>query len=277
MTERQTTLAFFLITAVLLIVIAAQARQDGGSTALGHAARWVVSPIANIVLGSSKLVSDTWNGYVNLIETREEHERLAERVNELEQLRARAREAIEENKRLRQLLDLRSGLELESTVAAKVVADLSSGVMRRAVMIDKGRADLVGPGWIAISGGALVGRVISSTRHRSEVMLVVDPDSAVGVRHQLDRYAGVLHGGNRGPSTLEYVPRDRIVAVGDPLVTSGLDGLYPPGLLVGHVQELFDSQITWSIQVRVAVNPSELEHVLLAPPIEPLTPEGSVE
>ena len=165
-------------------------------------------------------------------------------------------------------------------MVARVVSDLSAGPLQRAVMLDKGRSSGIGPGWVAIQGGALVGRVVDSTPGAAKVLLIVDPDSGVAVRHQADRFNGVLRGGNRGSARLarlEYVPRDQAVAVGDTLVTSGLDGLYPPGILVGHIREISgESPLTWKIAVQVAAEPGLLEELLLVPPAGAPPPAAAV-
>ena len=112
-------------------------------------------------------------------------------------------------------------------------------------------------------------------------MTLEDPDAAVAVRHREGRYVGILHGGGRGEAVvarLDYVPRDRPVVVGDTLVTSGLDRVYPPGLVVGTVRGLGgESPLTWSIRVELAFEGATLEEVLLVPPPERVEAPGGGE
>ncbi|UCF68013.1 MAG: rod shape-determining protein MreC [Acidobacteriota bacterium] len=267
MTDHHARVLFVVAALALLVVMAAQVRRDDGQSALSHAARMVVSPIVDVTLGGAERLSRAWDGLIALRAARRERDELRERVERLEEERIRYREALQENARLRELLDLTTQPGYEQGVVARVCANVSGGPLRHAVLVDRGSKHGVSSGWVAIRGGALIGRLVVVTRRHAEVMLILDPDSGVAVRHQLDRYAGVLRGGNQATARLEYVPRDHPVAVGDAIVTSGLDGLFPPGLLVGHVRELFaDSPLTWRIHVEVTFSPETLEEVLLVPP-----------
>ncbi|MDH3284022.1 MAG: rod shape-determining protein MreC [Acidobacteriota bacterium] len=271
MTERQATIAFLITASVLLGVLAQQVRRDDGGSALAHIVRMATAPVVHGVLGGAHRVRDGWRGYVALIGARRENEEARRRIARLEAERSRYLELLEENRRLRELLDLSAPEAFPGGVVGRVIGDLTSGPLRRRVLVGRGVRDGVREGWVATVHGAVAGRVVEAGSRSCDVMLIVDPDSGVAVRHELDRFSGVLRGGNRGPARLEYVPRDHPVAVGDPLVTSGLDGLYPPGLLVGHVRELFDdSPLTWTIAVEVAFDPGALEELLLIPPLGPL-------
>lgn len=270
MSDRLATITFVLLALVLLALMAAQAQRIEGGYAVDHGFRTGTRPAWNGVLGAASGLQQIWENYLHVVGARQEREQLLARLNRLEAGQARHRETMLENERLRQLLGLRQDAAFARGIVGRVVADLSSGPLRRAVLIDRGTRDGVGEDWVVISRGALVGRVRRADSSSSEVMLIVDPDSGVGVRHQLDRFAGILRGGNRGPATLsslEYVPRDQAVAVGDAIVTSGLDGVFPPGLLVGYVRDMAaESPLTWRIVVEVAADMTHLEEVLLVPP-----------
>lgn len=272
MSERRLGLIFVATAFALLALMAAQVRRPDGRSALQHYAALAVSPLTGSVLGAARLIESGWTGYVDLRDASEERDALSETVDRLEAEVSRARELELENRRLRELLDMRSQGSFEQALSAEVVADISGGPLRHALLVDRGTRDGVGPGWVALHRGAVVGRILDSGPRKSRLLLVVDPDSGVAVRHQEGRFAGILRGGNRGPqrmAKLSYVPRDRSVAVGDVIVTSGLDGLYPPGLYVGRVRDLRgDSPLTWRIRVEVEVDPASLEEVLLLPPAE---------
>jgi rod shape-determining protein MreC len=267
MSERQATVIFLVAALLLLGLLAHQVRRDDESSALARATHVVTAPVTHGVLAVTSLVRSAWRDYVAAVGAGEELKEARRRIERLEAERSRALELMIENRRLRELVDMKASPPFKAGIAAPVIADIGKGPLRRRVIVGRGRADGVRTGWIATVGGAVVGRVVAARRSTSDVMLIVDPDSGVAVRHQLDRYAGVLRGGNEGPARLEYVPRDQALAVGDPLVTSGLDGLYPPGLLVGYVREMFArSPLTWGVAVEVAFDPETLEEVLLIPP-----------
>ncbi|RMG48939.1 MAG: rod shape-determining protein MreC [Acidobacteria bacterium] len=268
MSERQSRYVFVAAAVSLLVLMAAQIQRPGGGTALGHALRVATAPLVRTVLGVARGVSGLWHGYIDLVGVRADRDRLAARVARLEQERQRYEEVFRENRRLRELLDLRGDAGWGEGVVARVIGTVPGGPLRRALLVDRGSSSGVARDWVAVHRGALVGRVVEVTGSTAEVRLILDPDSGVAVRHEADRYAGILRGGNAGTAHLDYVPRFRPVSVGDALVTSGLDGVFPPGLLVGHVRELFaDSPLTWGIEVEVAFDPDRLEELLLIPPL----------
>jgi rod shape-determining protein MreC len=270
MSDRLATLAFIVLALMLLALMAAQAQRLEGGYVVDHSFRTTTRPMWEGVLGIARSMQRIWENYLYVVGARREREQMLARVNKLEAEHQKTREVWLENQRLRQMLALREDDGFQQGVVGRVIADLSSGPLRRAVLIDRGTRDGIGRNWVVISRGALVGQVRDADSNSSEVMLVDDPDSGVGVRHQLDRFAGILRGGNRGPamlSRLEYVPRDQAVAVGDAIVTSGLDGIFPPGLLVGHVRDMAaESQLTWRIAVELAADMSHLEEVLIIAP-----------
>lgn len=270
MSERQVFFIYLAVALLLLALMAYQVRTAGGRDALTHGLRLATSPVVEGVAGAAGGVRGFFRDIADLRTARRERDQLRREVDRLRGENLRLAEAGRENERLRRLLDLRGDPLFSRGVAARVLADLGGGPQRRAILVDRGWRDGVGPGWVAVRGEALVGRVLDAQPGSSEVLLIVDPDSGVAVRHEKERFSGVLRGGNRGPSymaRLEYVARDQAVAVGDALVTSGLDGLFPPGLMAGYIRELRgDSPLTWKIMVEVAAQPSTLEEVLLIPP-----------
>ncbi len=280
MSDRLATLVYALVALLLLVLMAAQAQRMGAAAAVDHSFRSAARPVWSGMLGVGRGVQRIWENYLYVVGLRREREQLLEKINRLEAEREGAREVWLENRRLREMLGFRDAAAFPKGVVARVAADLSSGPLRRAVLVDRGSRDGVTRGWIAVGRGALVGQVRDVQSSSAEVLLVVDPDSGVAVRHQLDRFAGILRGGARGPSILarlEYVPRDQAVAVGDAVVTSGLDGVFPPGLLVGYIRDIVgDSPLSWRITVEPAADVSNLEEVLLIPPsgVRPAPPAG---
>ncbi|GAB4223543.1 MAG: hypothetical protein Kow0062_23910 [Acidobacteriota bacterium] len=271
MTERRLGLLFAVTCLALLALIAAQVRRPDGSTALSRAARAVVAPLVGGVLGAARGVGGILDHYVTLVGARAERDRLARELAAAQARLARTRELELENLRLRTALGLARTTVFERAVVAEVIARPEHGPYRHAVIVDRGRADGVGPDWVVLDRGAVAGRVVRAERRRAEVLLLLDPDSGIAVRHREGRFTGILRGTGGTEARLarlDYVPRDQQVLAGDVLVTSGLDGIYPPGLLVGTVRRVRgDSPLTWTIDVEVAFDPASLETVLLLPPV----------
>lgn len=279
MSPKTATLVFVATALGLLALMAAQVKREGGQTALGRATTSVTDPISGGALSTWRAVTGVWTGYVGLLSAHREKGELTARIARLEAELSRTRELEVENRRLRQLLDVTTAGVFEQAIVARVIASLGDGATRHAVVVDRGRRQGVDAGWVMLQGGAVAGRVVKAHFARSEVLLILDPDSGVSVRHQEGRFAGILRGGASGASRiarLDYVPRDAAVAVGDILVTAGIDGIYPPGLAVGrisHVQS--ESALMWSIRVETDFDPASLEEVLLIPPYAAPPPEPS--
>ncbi len=279
MTEQRRSLLFAATSLALLALIAAQVRRPDDSTALAAGTRVVVEPLVGTVLGVVRGIGGAFEQYVALVGARAERDRLVQELARAEARLARVRELELENRRLRAALGLRQTVEFERAVVAQVIARPDRGPYRHAVIVDRGGADGVGPDWVVLDRGAVAGRVVRAFHRRSEVLLLLDPDSGIAVRHQQGRFTGILRGSGTPRvrlARLDYVPRDQQVLTGDVLVTSGLDGIYPPGLLVGTVRRVTgDSPLTWSIDVEVAFDPASLETVLLIPPVAVADPDAS--
>ncbi|MDQ7006481.1 MAG: rod shape-determining protein MreC [Acidobacteriota bacterium] len=271
MTQRQVTLLYLATALVLLALMAAQVQREDSRSALGNVVRALTAPVVGAVAWTGSSLSGAWRGYVALRGAEEENRRLRREIALLRARLARREDQARRIRRLQALLDLRQVDPFRGGVVARVVSYVSEGPLSRAVVVDRGRRWGVSEDWIALQGPAVVGRIVHAGSRLSELMLISDPDSGVAVRHQDERFAGILRGGNRGPAhwlPLEYVPKDKPIAVGDEVVTSGLDGLYPPGLLVGWVRSLEESSpLTWSVAVEPAFDASRLEEVLLLPPV----------
>ncbi len=181
---------------------------------------------------------------------------------ELQQLSEQA----QETQRLRVLLDFKSHLPFQS-VAAQVIAT-SPGETSNAIFIDKGAdagllADLA-----VITPEGVVGKIIAVFSRTSQVLLITDPSSGVGCLLEKSRIQGVLKGGGRNSSQLHYVMNEENVGVGEAVVTSGLDQVYPKGLPVGTVVKTGEGNIYKTIIVKPIAALDRLESVLvlLKPP-----------
>jgi rod shape-determining protein MreC len=227
-------------------------------------------------------VSSAWNGYLDLRGVREENGRLAERVAALEtevmQLRHRASEA----ERLFTLLELRRALPLRGTVASVVAR---GGLpWFRSLTLDKGTQQGVRLDAPVICPTGVVGRVVAVGPHAARVQLLLDRDSGVGALVERSRVSGVVAGQVGGSDagspelSMKYVPALADVALEDRVLTSGLDRVFPKGLLVGRVRSVGPAS---GLFREVVVTPSarfdELEEVLvLEPPAEDLALTESV-
>lgn len=156
----------------------------------------------------------------------------SQRANQVEQL-------VLENSRLRKLLDLRGRLQSPG-IAAQVLYDAADPYTRK-VVIDKGLADKVGLGSPVLDETGVLGQVTRVYPLVSEVTLITDRDHAIPVLNVRTGARGVAFGDTAAHADaleLRYMAANADVAVGDLLTTSGVDGVYPPGLPVARVEKV---------------------------------------
>ncbi len=196
-------------------------------------------PVQWLALRPVILVQDASQYFQSLTAAQTEHDAakiklslLAQRANQVEQLAL-------ENNRLRKLLDLRARLQ-SPAMAAQVLYDAADPYTRK-VVIDKGMADKVGLGSPVLDEFGVLGQVTRVYPMVSEVTLITDRDHAIPVLNVRTGARGVAFGDTSTHADaleLRYMAANADVAVGDLLTTSGVDGIYPPGLPVARVEKV---------------------------------------
>jgi rod shape-determining protein MreC len=261
-----------IVLAVLVLVhlgvISHQVDGGGGVSLLQRAILTAVSPVQRGVEAVGGAAAEIWRGYAFHRETYEENRRLEKRLRELEtEIEARAPRA-QEVEKLRELLQLRKALPLD-TIAAQVIG--RDGVpWFRTLTLDRGEKDGVLLDAPVLSSTGVVGRVFAVGPHAARVQVLLDRDSGAGVLLERSRIAGVVSGQVSAPATgdsdliLKYVPDRADVTVGDLVVTSGLDRIYPKGLVVGRVRFVGKgSGLFRDIRVEPSARFESLEEVLV--------------
>jgi rod shape-determining protein MreC len=163
---------------------------------------------------------------------------------------------------LRRLLDFKAHTPFQ-TVAAEIIA-FSPGASSNSILIDKGIDYGLTPDLAVITPAGVVGKIIGVYHHSSQVLLITDPSSGVGTMLKRSRTQGVLKGVGNDLCQLDYVMNQESVSPGDDVVTSGLDQIYPEGLLIGKVLKVSSGNIYYkSIVVRPTAALDSLETVLV--------------
>jgi rod shape-determining protein MreC len=201
--------------------------------------------------------------YLTISGFKSENEKLRKRIQALEAERQRLLEAEATNRKLQQLLDFRVQLP-GKTLTASVIANSASSWFQGCIL-DKGSADGVLKDMAVVTPLGVVGKVVSVTAHSAKVILLTDANSGVDVLVQRTRGRGIVSGSLDNGTLLKYVKRSEDVQVGDRLITSGLDGVFPKGLMAGTVirvnkQNLGLFQL---VEVLPAVQSARVEEVLV--------------
>lgn len=212
-------------------------------------------------------VRGIWTGYIGLRNAHIENEALKEQLRAMQVRLQEERALASRTEGLRQLLELRERAGLE-TAAAEVIGAPADPEFRT-ITIDKGSDAGLQADQAVISAAGVVGRLILPSRRAAQVQLLIDRNAAVGAAIERSRAQGVVIGAGGGELHMQYVPGTADVNVGDLVVTSGIDGIYPKGFVIGTVESVDGGRGTYhEIVVRPAVDFTRLEEVLvvLTPP-----------
>ena len=255
------TSSFFLICSLALLSVNAQ--HPGRIDPLGRAFLEVMAPFQHAtsqVVGRS---AGFWRGYVGLVGVERENGRLRARLHELERRATEQRELELMNRRLKRLLALQRRLPSQAVTAEVTGRDATAWF--QSLTLNKGEYDGIQPGMPVLAPEGVVGIISKTSPHASRVLLLTDPNSGVDVLIQRTRVRGIVSGLLEKGATLKYVKRADDVQVGDRIVTSGLDGIFPKGVSVGRVTRVSrkDRGLFLYAEVTPTADASRLEEVLV--------------
>lgn len=188
---------------------------------------------------SVKAVQDTWDGYISLASVHEENQELKEEIKQLKLEGLKHREREKTFERLNKMLDYKIASNAGKILASVIGADSVS--WSRMITIDKGTNQGVQKNMAVVTHEGLVGHITQSLPGYSKVLLITDARSAVDVLDQNERTRGVVVGKGSDICEMKYIPHDADIRVGNPVISSGLGGVFPKGLLIGkvsHVEEI---------------------------------------
>lgn len=210
-------------------------------------------------------------GITRLFDLQKENQQLREEVLRLTQEVVRLREAELENRRLQELLWLRDKNPDLRFVGARVIGADSSNLIQ-SLLIDKGSADGVEKGMAVVAAEGLVGRVSQVYANSARVLLITDPSSSVSAMIQPSHALGMVRGRPGSRLAMEYLSEGRNVAAGDLVLTSGLGGNFPKGLLIGQVKSIRrnDVELFQELSLEPAVAFRQLEEVMVVVGNQPL-------
>ncbi len=248
-----------------MVVMAVDARDaDGQQKLLRIWTQTFASPLQNASSKASGATSGFFQQIWNFRGTAQENEQLKQRLAALETELNNARKAEAENERLRQLLSLNEQSDIKSVPARVIARDPS--VWFNTITINRGSTAGIAVNMPVVTGGGIVGRVITVSPFAAQVMLITDEKAGAGaVVGQLNQ-SGAL-GSVRGRADLgvgviemRYVSGLEKVEVNDSVMTTGQDGIYPPGLNVGRVVEVKNGTATQAHQILIQPG-AQLDHL----------------
>ena len=221
-------------------------------------------PLKLLEQGSTAVINsikNVFNTYILIVGKEEENRRLTDELNEFKKAENRYLETGLENERLRKILQLKSGRPDYVTSAGVFARDPSNWFQK--LWINKGTDDGVERDMVVVTSLGPVGRIHRVFKNGANVMLITDVNSSVAVRLQSSRIEGIMEGRGDDRCYMKYVSKDVEVKPGERVITSGLEGIYPRGMLIGYVTDvkMEGEEIFQLIEVTPAQSLSTLEEV----------------
>jgi rod shape-determining protein MreC len=253
----------FILIAASLVILSQSLRRPGSPGFLKKLVFEVTAPVEHTINSGLGSVSGAWKRYLFLVGLEEENRELKKKIAALQGEVNEYREMSLEGSRLKRVLALEEST-IYPTIAARVVGNEGSSPFRT-IMINKGSTDGVKDGLPVIVPDGVLGRVIESSWNYSKILLVTDYNSNIDALVQGSRAQGILQGGGHRLLRLKYVQRTEEVKAGEAVVTSGLGGMFPKGLMLGTVvrADKKDPGLFQTIEVAPSVDFSRIEEVLV--------------
>ncbi len=263
-------LVLMLVLLAQVVLLAMQVRRPAPDMPDGHNVRlWrylvtsAITPPERLVHSIGKSVRDVWTNYINLRHLREQNLSLQQENDRLRIEQASLAEDARQGERLREMLDFR-GRYIDKTVAAQVIG--TSGTdQARDIYIDRGSKDGLQVQMPVITPDGIIGKVKNVFPHSAQVLLISDQTSGTGVLLETTRVRGVMKGDASGQPQMINISPDERIKPGEPVITSGGDQVYPPGMPVGMVDRVVadpDSSYV-NVVIKPNANLAALEEVLV--------------
>jgi rod shape-determining protein MreC len=256
--------AGYLLLAVIvaqILLISAQVNSKSGVPILESVTFGLFAELERGTASLTGSVRRTWAGYVDLRQVRAENETLKRQLADA-QIQVQEQRALADRTRsLADLLELHERLDLKTTAAEIIGAGSTPDF--RTVTIDKGSRQGLAVDMAVIAPAGVVGRIVMPSPFAAKVQLLIDRNAAANALVARSRAQGVVVGTGEMRLRMDYVSTSSDVVVGDTVVTSGLDGIYPKGLVIGKIDGIDKTSGSWQIGIVPAVDFSSLEQVLV--------------
>lgn len=262
--SRRTFALFLLLSFGHVLLISVQVQSRSGLPLLQSAAFGVFASIQHLTSGVADFGRSLWSNYVALRGVAAQNDALQKRVLELEGLVQAQAAIVSQTQELEDLLRLQRSLVVPTLAARVIAGDPAPGA--NIITIDRGSADGVEPDMAVIGHLGVVGRVLGRpTAHAAQIQLLIGRQAAAAAVTEKSIAAGVVQGGaGTPPLEMNFVDLLRDVEVGERVLTSGLDGIFPRGFLIGTVERAVRGSGVYSdLRIQPAVDFSRIDVVLV--------------
>jgi rod shape-determining protein MreC len=230
----------------------------------------ITSPFQKAVTYSTDALGNLIDSYVLLVNLRRENVALKRMVIDLREENNLLREKAIVSERLKNLLQFSKKIPRSMLPAQIIGMDPSSWF--RTILIDKGTKHGVNRGMAVVSPEGIVGHVLQTSPHSAKVLLITDFNSSVDAVVQRSRAKGLVEGNGENRCRLKYAERPQDIQLGDRVVTSGLGGRYPKGLMIGKISKIEKKSygLFQHAEIMLSVNFGKLEEVFVITETHPM-------
>jgi rod shape-determining protein MreC len=270
--RQRTAVLFIAVMLGHIILISAQVNSRSGVPLLEVVTFGAFAEVQRGAAGITGGIRNAFSGYVDLRGIRAENETLKRQLGEIQVKFQQERAAAERTRQLEQLLGFQHQIALKTVPTNVIGAGASPD--SRTVTIDKGTNGGIHKDMAVIAPTGVIGRVVTPTAHASKVQLLNDRNAAAGALIERSMAQGVVVGAGEPLLRLNYVSDIADVKVGDIVVTSGMEGIYPKGFVIGRIESV--DRGNKAIRVRPSADFNRLEEVLVvtSPPPHAGVAEG---
>jgi rod shape-determining protein MreC len=261
-----------LLTGVIVLqvlLLAVQIKRDSQGRLIRVWTVGAVAPFERAGATGIGGVRGAWNHYFALQNTSRENERLRRENDtlklQLNQLQSKSAEA----DRLATLLNFRQSHQNIPMLGARVIG-ASADTATQSVYIDRGERDGIHRNMAVITPDGVVGKIVESYGNAAQVLLLTDKESGVGAMLAESRIQSPIGGTGEPLLAMKYVANDDTVNVGEHVVTSGMDRIFPRDLPVGTVTQIKAGNPFKTIRIQPAANLERLEEVIVLLSLQPL-------
>jgi rod shape-determining protein MreC len=263
--KRLVTLLSLLIL-VSLVLMTINIKRDQSPFFFESLIVTLISPVQSVFTQVVYSISGVFDNYVFVVNSSKENKELRKHVDQLSHEKNELIERLKQEERVAILIPEEEPPEQNLTVATVIGRDATQ--WSKVLFVDKGTNQSVLENFAVMTNAGVIGHVIQATGTSSKVLLITDSRSAVDSLFQDTRVTGVVVGTGENEVKMKYVPMNAKVAVGDPILSSGLGGTFPKGLRIGVVSKVTKRRqgLFQDITVNPSADFSRLEEVLILMP-----------
>jgi rod shape-determining protein MreC len=259
----KTIIFIVILLAAVLIVLSYNLKQKSPAGLITKVVLEVAAPVQNVLNTSVKSVSDAWYHYLFLVGMEEENRNLKKKIEDMKSQLILYQEGYLEAQRLRNLLALKDDYNF-NFVTARVIGREQVALFK-IILINKGTVHGLKAGMPVMAAPGLVGRVIDTSWHAAKVLPLIDENSNIDAIVQRNRTQGIIRGAGSRGCVLKYISKTQDVKEGDIIVSSGIGGVFPKGMMIGQVNHVDRQEAGLFLRINVtpAIDFSMLEEVLV--------------